>query len=117
MAAAIMVSIVQLTAFHILRRSQAVIASVLMGIVLLVNAMAASPSLHELFHSDAAQSGHQCAVTMFTHGLVDSVSVDVPVTVPLPLIQTLFFTDRSVFYPALENLPSGRAPPVSFSNS
>jgi hypothetical protein len=79
--------------------------------------MAASPSLHELFHSDAGQSGHQCAVTMFAHGQVDSCTVDVPVVAPLPLIQTLSFVDNSVFYSVVENLPAGRAPPVSFSNS
>ena len=97
---------------HFLRRHQAVIALVLAGIVLLLNAMAASPGLHELFHPDAGQPQHQCAVTMFAHGQVDSVDVDVPVAAPLPLIQTVSPIVISFYSPAIENLPAGRAPPV-----
>lgn len=102
---------------HFLRRNQAAIALVLAGIVLLLNAMAASPSLHELFHPDAGQAQHQCAVTMFAHGQVDSASVDVPVAAPVPLTQTVSPVEFSVYSPAIENLPAGRAPPVSSSNS
>jgi hypothetical protein len=108
---------VQLPARQFLRRSQVFIASLLSGIVLLVNAMAACPSLHELLHADAGQVGHQCAVTMFTHGQVDSTSFDVPVVAPLPVIQTVSFAYSSVFCPAIQYLPAGRAPPVGSSNS
>jgi len=104
---------VRLIASNSLQRSKAVIASVLMGIVLLLNAMAASPTLHELFHPDAGDQAHQCAVTMFAHGSVDSAAVDVPVVAPLPFIQTVCFANGSVFCPAIEQLPAGRAPPVS----
>jgi len=103
---------VQLTACQLLRRSQVVLASLLSGIVLLVNAMAASPSLHELFHSDAGQAEHQCAVTLFAHGQVDSASVDVEAAAPLPLAQVVSFAYSSVFCPAIQNLPAGRAPPA-----
>lgn len=107
----------RLIACQFLRRSKAFIALMLMGIVLLMNAMAASPALHEFFHPDAGNSQHQCAVTMFAHGQVDSASVDVPVPAPLPVIQTVSVIELSAFSPAVENLPAGRAPPVSSSNS
>jgi hypothetical protein len=103
---------VRLIKRHFQAHGPAVIASLLAGVVLLLNAMAASPSLHEWFHADAAQSGHQCAVTLFAHGKVDSASADVPVVAPLTLVETVSSAEISVFSPAIENLPAGRAPPV-----
>lgn len=97
---------------HFKPAGQAIIASLLTGVVLWLNAMAASPSLHEWFHADAGQAEHQCAVTVFAHGQVDSASVDVPVVAALTLIQIVPPVEISVFHPAIEQLPAGRAPPV-----
>ena len=91
---------------------QAVIASVLTGLVLLLNGMAASPSLHELIHADAGKADHECAVTLFAHGQMDSVSVAVPVVAPLALVQSVPSVEISIFHPAIGQLPDGRAPPV-----
>jgi hypothetical protein len=102
---------------HSKRPSQAVIASLLSGLVLLLNAMAASPALHEWFHSDAGESGHQCAVTLFAQGQVDSAAVEVAMVAPQTLVAANPAFEISVFGPAIENLPAGRAPPVSSSNS
>ena len=103
---------------HQLKRpGQAVIASLLAGFVLLLNAMAVSPTLHEWFHADAGESGHQCAVTLFAHGQVDSSSVEVAIPVPQTSVATNPSVEISVYSPAIENLPAGRAPPVSSSNS
>jgi hypothetical protein len=91
---------------------QAVIASLLTGLVLLLNAMAASPSLHQWFHANAGKAEHQCVVTLFAHGQVDSASVAVPVVVPVAWIQTVSTVEFSVFSPAIENLPAERGPPA-----
>lgn len=93
------------------------LALVMAGVVLLVAAMAVSPELHHKIHGDSDAPNHQCAATMFAHGLVDSASADLPVVAPLPLIQTVSPVEISFFSPAIENLPAGRAPPVSSSNS
>lgn len=91
---------------------RAAIAALLVGMVLLLNAMAAGHDLHKLIHGDADTAGHECAVTMFAHGQVDSAAVDVSVTVPAVVIeaapQFVFF----VFTSATEYLPPGRAPPA-----
>jgi len=97
---------------HFNLRGKAVIASLLVCLVLLLDAMAACPQLHKLIHNDAGNAAHDCAVTMFMQGKVDSVSVDI-FTVTLsasiaPMPQIVI----SVFAPAIENLPAGRAPPV-----
>lgn len=90
-----------------------VLAGMLVAVVLLLNAMAAAPELHELIHADAGHEDHQCAVTLFAHGQVDSVTVAVAAIAPVVLVETAPPILFSVFAPVIENLPAGRAPPVS----
>ena len=85
--------------------------------VLLLNLLAASPALHELLHHDANHAEHQCAVTLFAHGSVATAIVDIPATVPLAFADSSPLVKFSIFSPAIENLPAGRAPPVSSFNS
>jgi hypothetical protein len=87
------------------------LAALLIGLVLLLNAMAACPALHELIHEDADKAGHECAVTMFAHGKVDSATIDVPVCAVSVSIEEAPQIELSVFSSAIENLPLGRAPP------
>jgi len=102
----------QLVKCHFKLRGKAVIASLLVCLVLLLDAMAACPQLHELIHKDADQADHDCAVTMFAHGKVDSVSVEISTVTPSAAIAPTPQIVISVFAPAIENLPAGRAPPV-----
>ena len=71
---------------HIELRGKAVIASLLVGLVLLLDVMAVCPSLHELVHKDAGSPEHHCAVTMFAHGQVDSATVEVAPAAPAILV-------------------------------
>jgi hypothetical protein len=50
-------------------------AVLLCAFVLLLAALAASPSLHEWLHHDANEEGHECAVTLFLHGKVDTTTL------------------------------------------
>ena len=86
------------------------------GLVFLLNLLAASPSLHEWFHADAGREDHQCAVTMFAHGQVDSATVDVFAVKSVILVESVPQIEFSIFAPAIENLPAGRAPPFSVSS-
>jgi len=86
-------------------------------LVLLLNLLAASSSLHEIFHHDANQAEHHCAVTLFAHGQVDSATVDVSPAAPVASAQLSPRLEFSVFAPAIENLPAGRAPPTTVSSS
>lgn len=89
------------------------VAGLLVAVVLLLDAMAACPALHELIHHDADTPGHHCAVTMFAHGQVDAVSVGV--TPPAPsftgFVLTVAFT--SIHGTGLDQLPPARGPPDS----
>jgi hypothetical protein len=102
----------QLKKRHFRSHGKTGIVWLLASLILLLNAMAACPALHELIHHDADSDEHHCAVTMFTHGQVDSATVDVSVATPPVSIESTPQIVFSVFTPAIENLPAGRAPPV-----
>ncbi|HKW28876.1 MAG TPA: hypothetical protein VJT54_06040 [Verrucomicrobiae bacterium] len=84
----------------------------LVGVILLLDAMAACPALHKMIHKDAGKEDHDCAVTMFAHGKVESSTVNVPIPVATISIEATPQIEFSIFSPAIENLPSGRAPPA-----
>lgn len=86
-------------------------------VVLLLNLLAASPSLHQLVHADANNPDHQCAITLFVHGQVDSPVTDTLATMPVGVIEIR--PQSSVLNPDAQValLPPGRAPPVSSFDS
>jgi hypothetical protein len=92
------------------------LAASLVGMILLLNAMAACPALHELIHKNADKAGHECAVTMFAHGKVESATVEIPAIVPTSSIESAPQIEFSVFSTTIENLPPGRAPPAVISS-
>jgi hypothetical protein len=99
------------------RWSRLSLGSLLVGCVLLLNALAASPTLHEWVHTDAGQTEHQCAVTLFAHGQMDaSVAV---AAAAVPSSPADFFPQPSVSVSStiVETLPPGRGPPVSLLHS
>jgi hypothetical protein len=87
------------------------VAVLLIGLVSLLNLMAAAPALHQAIHHDAGRADHDCAVTMFAHGNVELATCDIPVVVPTIRITATSLLEFSVFGTAIENLPFGRAPP------
>ena len=91
---------------------RALVAWLMVVYVLLLGAMVASPGLHSHFHPDADKAGHECAVTLFSHGQVDA-AVTV-VTVALLALSSLFlrFNSTSVCPAWVAALPPGRGPPV-----
>ena len=95
-----------------MRYSKAAVASLLAGMILFLDALAACPELHELIHPDADKASHECAVTMFTHGKVGLAVVDVLVPVSAVQIEPTPRIEYSVFVTTVENLPLGRTPPV-----
>jgi hypothetical protein len=104
------------TGKHSNQFGKAFIALLLVGMVLLLNAMAACPALHELIHADADKPGHECAVTIFAHGKVESATVEVPAIVPTASIESAPQIEFSIFSTAIEYLPLGRAPPAVISS-
>ena len=83
----------------------------LVAFVLLLNAMAASPALHELIHKDAEGPTHSCAATLFAHGHIESAACDVPAVIPTTPVEPTPRVEFSAFSSTIEYLPPGRAPP------
>ena len=97
---------------HFVLIGKPVLAALLVGIVLLLDAMAACPALHEMIHHDAGKEEHDCAVTMFAQGKANSVTCEIiipPPTLSVEIDKPFIISD---FSPAIENLPQGRAPPA-----
>ena len=92
------------------------LGGLLAGLVLLLNALSASPDLHEWFHADAGDAGHECAVTLFAHGQMDSGSVNTSAVAPSLPCEIVFSVHSSIFASVIDQLPAGRAPPVSDSS-
>jgi hypothetical protein len=88
------------------------LAALLVGIILLLDAMAACPALHEMIHHDAGKEDHDCAVTMLAQGKVNSVTCEIVIPPPIILVEITPCFVFSIFGPAIENLPQGRAPPA-----
>ena len=97
---------------HFKTNGQAVIASLMVGLFLLLGAMAACPGLHELLHQDANTPGHECAVTMFVHGHVDASVVEVAASLPATPIELQLLFPVSACDAHVESLPRDRGPPV-----
>jgi hypothetical protein len=83
----------------------------LVGLVLFMAALASNETLHKLIHHDADEAGHECVVTLFAHGHVESASCDVPVIAPATFVEATPRIEFSVVSPTIGNLPPGRAPP------
>jgi hypothetical protein len=97
---------------HFSQIGKPALAALLVGIVLLLDAMAACPALHEMIHHDAGKEDHDCAVTMFSQGKASSVTCEIVIPPPTVLVEISRHFTFLVFSPAIENLPQGRAPPA-----
>jgi hypothetical protein len=107
------VLILQLVERHLKKFGRPSLALLLAALVLLLNLLAASPSLHERFHSDAGHAEHQCAVTLFAHGQTDSAVVEVTAVLPVTADEFLPLVSVSLTAAPMAMLPPGRAPPMA----
>ncbi len=90
------------------------LTSLIVGTILLTDLMAASPALHELIHFDAGKPDHECTVTLFAHGQVDSAVGEIAApTIPIRWIDAIPPVTFVVVDPLVILLPPSRAPPVS----
>ena len=97
---------------HLFPIGKPALAALLVGIVLLLDAMAACPALHEMIHHDAGKEDHDCAVTMLVQGKANSVTCEIIIPPPTDLVETTQAFMVSIFSPAIEHLPPNRGPPA-----
>jgi hypothetical protein len=87
-------------------------AGFLVFLLLGLAALAASPGLHELIHSDAGASDHHCAVTLFAGGQIDSASAPVLAAAVVALFGALILLPETFVLPSADyRYSSSRAPP------
>ena len=81
------------------QRQKLAIALLTLGLWITLQAFGASARLHSWLHADAASPGHQCAITIISHGQIDSAPSQALVTRPelsqlvAPVIVTLILVE------------------------
>ena len=92
-------------------RSRSVSALGIICAFLFTIALSDAPRLHEFFHK-ALGPDHECAVTMFTHGNCDRLTIDAPAAgpptftwSPLLISQQLSFIPGDLEFSLLEHAP------------
>jgi hypothetical protein len=89
-------------------------ALVCLVLLLVIQALAASPQLHELIHPDADLPGHHCVVTTFAHGKVEAAAGFVTLAVFVAVV--IFFQPpvKSAVVSSFDyRLTPSRAPPLA----
>ncbi len=84
-----------------------------LALILTLSLLASCPSLHKFVHKDADDAGHECAVTLFSHGQIDASPAVVHMFCA-PAHQ-IFIPSRPciIFVSADVRLLPGRGPPAS----
>jgi len=80
--------------------------------LLALAALAASPALHQTLHHDAGQSDHHCAITVFSGGRIDLVSLPALVVKPAEFAVVTLLPQTLVLPAPDHQLLPGRGPPV-----
>jgi hypothetical protein len=83
-----------------------------LGVVLLLQVLAAVPALHEWVHHDARNATHECAVTLLLNGQVHSSSTQVDVVKRLPVLVSREAARTVDFVSADIRLLPSRGPPA-----
>ena len=84
-------------------------------VFLLLQAIVVLPGIHVLLHPDAKDPGHECAVTLFTHGQVHCPDAAVPVVRPEPMAIFSQSPSKAIFVSTDVPLLPGRGPPSPLS--
>ena len=68
--------------------------------------------LHAWLHGGTIPDDDDCAIVAIAHGKVETMACDIPILVPITWIEVAPRVEFSVFSKTVENLLSGRSPPV-----
>jgi hypothetical protein len=88
------------------------LSALLFAVFASLQVLAAVPALHTAIHEDASSPNHECAVTMFLHGQVNSSDVAVAVIVVPPPVIVHESIPANPFISRGTPLRPGRGPPV-----
>jgi hypothetical protein len=92
--------------------SRRLLAAGAAALVLALGVLAASPQLHQCLHSDAGQPDHECAITLFHHGVAQAVTEIALIVVSMQWVARLgtLPAEPDLVAPRFRLNP-GRAPP------
>jgi hypothetical protein len=82
-----------------------------LAIFLFLQTLAAAPVLHQLFHDNAGQPDHHCAVTLLAQGQIDVAAVSIFAALPSSLLAEAPGHQSPILIAADYRLLPGRGPP------
>ncbi|MDB6065016.1 MAG: hypothetical protein JWR26_1224 [Pedosphaera sp.] len=103
---------------HILTKTSAfkrALSLLCLAVFVSLQALAASPVLHDHFHHDAGKADHNCIVTLLTQGSIDATACIPLIVQPTGFVIEAPVTFVSVSVSADYQLLPGRAPPSLWS--
>lgn len=82
-------------------------------LVLMLSVLAASPALHAWLHRSAGQADHECAITLYQHGVAAAgVGITLAAVVLVVLARVVTAPAELHLAPSRYWLPPGHAPPA-----
>ena len=88
-------------------------ATLMLGLWLVLNLIAAAPDLHHLIHASSDSIQHDCFITQFNNG---QYSADVPVAIafapPSHVVESVSRPEFSRHFVSVSLLPHSRGPPT-----
>jgi hypothetical protein len=94
------------------QRFYAATAILSLAVWLLMSAAGVWSPLHAWLHGGSIpDNDDDCAIVAIVHGKIETTPCDIPVVLPATCVESTPRIEISVFGPAIENLPPGRAPP------
>lgn len=83
------------------------------ALVLMLSVLAASPALHAWLHSNAGQADHECAITLYQHGVAAAgVGITLAAVALVALARVVTPPAELQLAPSRHWLPLGHAPPA-----
>jgi hypothetical protein len=102
--------------FGLVKATKIAGASFCAALVFGLSLLAACPALHELIHPDACDAGHECAITLFSHGQVHQAVTVVPIVQRSEPVAVFLQTWREASFLSTDiPLLPGRDPPSLLS--
>ena len=94
------------------RRLYAAAAVLSLAVWLFMSAAEVCRPLHAWLHGGTIPDDDDCAIVAITHGKVEVMACDIPMAPPVTWIEVTPRVEFSVLIRPIENLLSGRAPPL-----
>jgi hypothetical protein len=100
--------------FGFRRLAKPALGGLLVLLLLLLSALAASPTLHQRLHADSSGPDHNCVITFFAKGQISQAPAALILTAFVSLVGAIALLAENLLLPSADyRFSASRAPPSS----